>query len=283
MTNFAHITPTAYLDLFAADRPFHLTLAHLVEKDEVYAHWYAEQARTRGKKPYVNIMDNSAFEMYKEGREMYPMDKLIDMGFKVGADYIVMTDYPAQAPHVTIEAAIELAPQLREAGFGTFFCPQSEIGDLEGLIDGFAWASESEHVDYIGVSILAVPNAYGVEKGNNLQRFLSRWRFMHELHVRGILQTIKDNGKKIHFLGMVDGPNEISLVKDYLWAIDTWDSSAAVWAGVCGISFDQSPSGLINGKNEIEVDFDHKTVDVGNIALALKNIKIIDKQLGHEV
>jgi hypothetical protein len=210
------------------------------------------------------------------------MDKLIDMGFKVGADYIVMTDYPAQAPHVTIEAAIELAPQLREAGFGTFFCPQSEIGDLEGLIGGFAWASESEHVDYIGVSILAVPNAYGVEKGNNLQRFLSRWRFMRELHVRGILQTIKDNGKKIHFLGMVDGPNEISLVKDYLWAIDTWDSSAAVWAGVCGIGFDQSPSGLINGKNEIEVDFDHKTVDVGNIALALKNMKIIDRQLGHK-
>jgi hypothetical protein len=282
MTDFAHITPTAYLDLFAADRPFHLTLAHLVEKDEAYAHWYAEQARNRGQAPYVNIMDNSAFEMYKEGREMYPMDKLIDMGFKVGADYIVMTDYPAQAPHVTIEAAIELAPQLREAGFGTFFCPQSEIGDLEGLIGGFAWASESEHVDYIGVSILAVPNAYGVEKGNNLQRFLSRWRFMRELHVRGILQTIKDNGKKIHFLGMVDGPNEISLVKDYLWAIDTWDSSAAVWAGVCGIGFDQSPSGLINGKNEIEVDFDHKTVDVGNIALALKNMKIIDRQLGHK-
>jgi hypothetical protein len=279
MTEFAHITPTAYLDLFAAGRPFHLTLAHLIEQDETYANWYAERDLSRGLNPYVNIMDNSAFEMYKEGRDMYPMDKLIEMGTKVGADYIVMSDYPNQPPQVTIDAAIELAPQLREAGFGTFFCPQSEIGDLEGLIAGFEWAAQSEHVDYIGVSILAVPNAYGVEKNNNLQRFMSRWKFMRELHQRGILDAIKDNGKRIHFLGMVDGPNECSLVEDYLYYIDTWDSSAAVWAGMCGISFDESPTGLIDGKNEIEVDFDHNSGDIASIALAMKNIKFIDDQL----
>jgi hypothetical protein len=279
MTEFAHITPTAYLDLFAAGRPFHLTLAHLIEQDETYASWYAERDLSRGLNPYVNIMDNSAFEMYKEGRDMYPMDKLIEMGTKVGADYIVMSDYPNQPPQVTIDAAIELAPQLREAGFGTFFCPQSEIGDLEGLIAGFEWAAQSEHVDYIGVSILAVPNAYGVEKNNNLQRFMSRWKFMRELHQRGILDAIKDNGKRIHFLGMVDGPNECSLVEDYLYYIDTWDSSAAVWAGMCGISFDESPTGLIDGKNEIEVDFDHNSGDIASIALAMKNIKFIDDQL----
>jgi hypothetical protein len=279
MTEFAHITPTAYLDLFAAGRPFHLTLAHLIEQDETYASWYAERDLSRGLNPYVNIMDNSAFEMYKEGRDMYPMDKLIEMGTKVGADYIVMSDYPNQPPQVTIDAAIELAPQLREAGFGTFFCPQSEIGDLEGLIAGFEWAAQSEHVDYIGVSILAVPNAYGVEKNNNLQRFMSRWKFMRELHERGILDDIKENGKKIHFLGMVDGPNECTLVEEYLWAIDSWDSSAAVWAGMCDIQFDNSPTGLIAGKNEIEVDFNHDSADVAKIAKAMYNCRYIDDQL----
>jgi hypothetical protein len=276
MTDFAHITPTAYLDLFASGRPFHLTLAHLVEQDEAYANWYAERDLSRGLNPYINIMDNSAFEMYKEGRDMYPMDKLIEMGTKVGADYIVMSDYPNQPPRVTIDAAIELAPQLREAGFGTFFCPQSEIGDLEGLIAGFEWAAESEHVDYIGVSILAVPNAYGVEKNNNLQRFMSRWKFMRELDERGILDVIKENKKKIHFLGMVDGPNECALVEDYLWAIDSWDSSAAVWAGMCDIQFDNSPTGLIAGKNEIEVDFNHNSADVAKIAKAMYNCRHID-------
>jgi hypothetical protein len=129
------------------------------------------------------------------------------------------------------------------------------------------------------VSILAVPIAYGVEKDNKLQRFMSRWKFMQELDKRGILDDIKDNGKKIHFLGMVDGPNECTLVQDYLWAIDSWDSSAAVWAGMCGIGFDNSPTGLIDGKNEIEVDFDHDSGDIASIALAMKNIKFIDDQL----
>jgi hypothetical protein len=279
MTEFAHITPTAYLDLFASGRPFHLTLAHLVEEDPVYTNWYAQRDLSRGLDPYVNIMDNSAFEMYKQGREMYPSEKLIEMGTKVAADYIVMSDYPGQPSQVTIEKAIEMAPELREAGFGTFFVPQSSEGDLEDLIDAFVWASTSDHVDYIGVSILAVPIAYGVEKENKLQRFMSRWKFMQELDKRGILDDIKDNGKKIHFLGMVDGPNECTLVQDYLWAIDSWDSSAAVWAGMCGIEFDNSPTGLIDGKNEIEVDFDHDSGDIASIALAMKNMKYIDDQL----
>ena len=279
MTEFAHITPTAYLDLFAAGRPFHLTLAHLIEQDETYANWYAERDLSRGLSPYVNIMDNSAFEMYKQGREMYPSDKLIEMGTKVGADYIVMSDYPGQPEQVTIDKAIEMAPELREAGFGTFFVPQSEEGDLEDLIRAFEWAAQSEHVDYIGVSILAVPIAYGVEKDNKLQRFMSRWKFMRELDERGILDAIKDNGKKIHFLGMVDGPNECTLVEEYLWAIDSWDSSAAVWAGMCNIQFDNSPTGLIAGKNEIEVEFDYKVCRVDKIAKAMYNVRYIDDQL----
>jgi hypothetical protein len=279
MTEFAHITPTAYLDLFAADRPFHLTLAHLIEEDPVYTSWYAERDKSRHMAPYINVMDNSAFEMYKQGRDMYPSDKLIEMGTKVGADYVVMSDYPGQPSQVTIDKAIEMAPELREGGFGTFFVPQSSEGDLEDLIDAFQWAATSEHVDYIGVSILAVPIAYGVEKDNKLQRFMSRWKFMQELDTRGILQEIKNNGKRIHFLGMVDGPNECTLVENYLWAIDSWDSSAAVWAGMCGISFDNSPTGLIAGKNEIEVDFDHNIGDVASIVLAMNNMKCIDDQL----
>ena len=233
MTEFAHITPTAYLDLFASGRPFHLTLAHLVEQDEKYASWYSDRDTSRSIMPYVNIMDNSAFEMYKQDREMYPSDKLIEMGTKVAADYIVMSDYPGQEAARTVDKAMEMAPELRDAGFGTFFVPQSKEYDLEDLIDAFDWASESDDVDYIGVSILAVPIAYGVEKYNNLQRFLSRWKFMGELQSRGILDKIKDNEKKLHFLGMVDGPNEIQLVSKYLHWIDTWDSSAAVWAGLC--------------------------------------------------
>ena len=276
MTDFCHITPTPYLDLFASGRSHHLVLAHLVEEDEQYANWYANMPRDENT---TVIMDNSAFEMYKQGKPMYSSGKLVEMGNKVIADYIVMSDYPGEPARKTIEAATELAPRFRENGFGTFFVPQAEIGNVEGVLDAFAWAATAPEVDYIGVSILTAPNMFGVEKGNNLQRFLSRWKLMQLLENRGILDKIAEYDKKVHFLGMVDGPNEINLVARWLEYIDTWDSSAAVWAAMCGIEFDGSPTGLINGKNEIEVDFDHNSATIGQIASAMKNIRYIDEQL----
>lgn len=277
MTDFCHITPTPYLDLFATGRSHHLVLAHLIEEDEKYANWYAKMPRDENS---IVIMDNSAFEMYKQGKPMYESSKLMEMANKVKADYIVMSDYPGEPARKTIEAALDMAPRLKAYGFGTFFVPQAEIGNVEGVLDAFDWAAEDPQIDYIGVSILTAPNMFGVEKGNNLQRFLSRWKLMQLLEQRGTLEKIQENGKKIHFLGMVDGPNEIALVSRWLDYIDTWDSSAAVWAGMCGIEFDNSPSGLIAGKNEIEVDFDHNSATIAQIASALKNIRYIDDLLG---
>ena len=180
--------------------------------------------------------------------------------------------------HKTIQAAIDLAPLFTAQGFGTFFVPQSKIGDKEDLINAFDWASTSKHVDYIGVSILGVPNAYSVEKGNKLQRFVARFMFMQELEDRGILYRIRRNKKKIHFLGMVDGPNEIKLMEPYRDYIDTWDSSAAIWLGLNGGSFDSSPTGIYDGKYEKEVNFDLKQTDVvlDNYRLAKYNMDYID-------
>jgi len=273
MTEFCHITPTAYLDLFATGRISHLVLAHLIEQDEEYTDYYANTPRHLDS---ILIMDNSAFEMYKQGKPMYPSSKLLDMAEKVSANYIVMSDYPNEPARKTIEAAIELAPIYHDAGYGTFFVPQAEIGDIEGVIESFRWAAAAPEVDYIGISILTAPNMFGVESGNNLQRFLSRWKLMQMLTDEGIIDLIKENGKLIHFLGMVDGPNEIELVRPWLWAIDTWDSSAAVWAAFCDIEFDDSPTGLINGKNEIEVDFSHKGATIPQIAKAFRNMRTID-------
>lgn len=220
-------------------------------------------------------MDNGGFELYKAGLPMYPSDKLLTMAAQVGADYVVMSDYPNEPGSKTIKAAEELAPKFKQAGRGTFFVPQSKVGDVEDYISTFAWAASSPLVDYIGVSILGVPNAYGVEKGNKLQRYMSRYTMMMELRRRGILALARRNNKKIHFLGMVDGPNEIDLCRDF--DIDTWDSSAAIWAGLNGISFDNSPTGLIDGKFEKEVDFNFYTDDNKLLQLASVNKHAIDK------
>jgi hypothetical protein len=276
MVDFCHIAPTRLLPTFVNNQSHHLLLAHLVEEDREYTRFYQSGRNLAD----TYILDNSAFEMYKQGREMYPSDKLIEMGKLVGADYIVMSDYPNEPGSKTIKAAEQLAPEFRKAGFKTFFVPQSEIGDIEDYIATFAWAASSPHVDYIGVSILGVPNAYGVEKDNKLQRYMSRFRMMKELSRRGILNLAYNNDKKIHFLGMVDGPNEIELCSQF--DIDTWDSSAAIWAGLNKIAFDSSPTGLIDGKYEKEVDFNFSTLDKVRIDLAKSNMKYINDLCGDD-
>lgn len=280
--NFCHITPIKHLDKVSG-RNHHLTLAHLVESRPEYVDFYVNEKKINPNN--INILDNSAFEMVKQGKPLFPADKLIEMGKRVHADYVVLTDYPGEDCEKTINKATELAPQFKKSGLGTFFVPQSEIEDLEGLITSFIWAAQNPEIDYIGVSILAVPNAYGVEKTNNLQRFLSRWKFVNEL-IRTDLIHPETNasyvnfweycqivGKKIHFLGMVDGPNEIELIAQTGVNIDTWDSSAAIWAGINGIRFDGSPTGLINGKFEDHVDFDSDLVWTQD---AERNIRYID-------
>lgn len=271
MLHFAHIAPTPHLDDFCGNMTHHLLLAHLVEKDSTYATWYRDLAPG-----HTKILDNSAFEMYKANLPMYSPDKLLDMGAAVDANYIVMTDYPGEAGAKTIKAAQELAPKFKNAGYGTFFVPQSEIGDIEDYIACFAWAACSPLVDYIGVSILGVPNAYGVEKNNKLQRYMSRYTMMKELDRRGLLRLAAAHGKKIHFLGMVDGPNEIELCADY-YHIDTWDSSAAVWAGLNGIEFDNTPTGMVDGKFEKEVDFNFSTTNRSLTGAAKRNQQFINK------
>lgn len=273
MAEFCHIAPIPHLDLVKGAST-HLVLAHLIEQSEEYCDFYKSE-KVAGS---TIILDNSAFEMYKQHKPMYEVDKLITMAEKVRADYVVMSDYPNTYSSTTIRAAEQLSPQLRAKGFGTFFCPQSQIGDKEDLIDAFRWAAESDLVDYIGVSILAIPNAYGVERGNKLQRFVSRYMFMQELHDDGILDLIKSNGKKIHFLGMLDGPGEIRLMNPYKEYIDTWDSSAAMWLGLhANCHFDNSPTGLLNGKYEVEVDFNYSNPQ--NKLTAVINKSIINNYI----
>lgn len=278
--NFCHISPTAYLESYTKRNGAHLILAHLVESNPVYRDFYANL--TDGK---MKIMDNGAFEMYKAGRPMYESEKLIEMAHACKADFVVMSDYPRTNYKKTIRAATESMDQLISEGFMPFFCPQTEVGDMTGLVDSIEWAIDEQKISLIGISILNAPIACGVEihkhitdqitgeevepeidTGYKMQRFLSRWNVFRELERRGSLRKIITLANKrpggrhttqlFHMLGMVDGPNEIDLVRDYHDFIFSWDSSAAVWAGMNGIEFDASPTGLRSGKFEKEVDFD---------------------------
>ena len=273
---FCHISPTAFLK-YTKSNGAHLILAHLVEEDEEYRNYYRDL-----KDRAYKIMDNSAFEMFKLGRPMYDESKLLEMGKQCKADCIVMSDYPKQPYRVTVEAAQRLAPIFKEEGFDTFFVPQSELGDMDGLLRSIEWGLNSPNIDIIGLSILSCPIACGVDettfhggKRNDayrMQRYMSRWKVFREMEKRGLLTYAAQ--KRFHCLGMVDGPNEIDLLREYEDYIFSWDSSAAVWAGMNGISFDTSPTGLMNGKFEKEVDF--SCTDEHDARLVMHNIEYID-------
>ena len=271
--NFCHITPTRYLDIFASGRRTHLLLAHLVEEDAKYTEWYAEE---KTKSSCQIILDNSAFEMFSRGLPMYDSSKLVSLAEKVNADYVVMTDYPGESSRKTINKAVEMYPEIRANKFKSFFCPQSEPGDVDDLISAFLWASEATEVDMIGFSILAIPMAYGISNDNKFHTMLARWKFLEELTNTKFFYNIHKYGKKLHMLGMLDGPNELMIVKDYLKFFNSWDSSAAVWCGLNNISFDNSPTGLTNGKFKEHVDFSHESATIDQIATAMKNVKYID-------
>lgn len=262
MINFCHISPTKYLAKYTRDNGAHLILAHLVEEDEEYREYYANLDDGKYK-----IMDNSAFEMFKLGRPMYDSSKLIEMGKQCGANCIVLSDYPKEPSQVTVHAAQLLTPVFKSEGFDTFFVPQSKLGDMVDYINAVEWALNNPDIDLIGLSILGCPIACGVDESTfeggkrsdayKMQRYLSRLAVFRELEKRKLLGP--KSQKRFHCLGMVDGPKEIDLLREYHEHIYSWDSSAAVWAGINGIRFDDSPTGLQNGKYEVEVDFSHET------------------------
>lgn len=263
MIDFCHIIPTKLLNEFSHYNGCHLILAHLVETDPEYARFYSEL--NDGK---MKIMDNSAFEMYKQGKPMYDSSKLIQLGKACNAEMIVLSDYPKEEGIKTIKAARHLASAVKYAGFKTFFCPQSQLGDMNDLMLSLEWAIDNiELIDRIGISILNCPIAHGIQETKHgdegqrsdafrLQRFMSRWSTFREMEKRGLLNNYNYVSKRFHCLGMTDGPREIELLEPYHDFIASWDSSAAVWAGINGVAFDSSPSGLVNGKYEKEVDFD---------------------------
>ncbi len=281
---FCHIVPTPHLAELTVTNGSHLILAHLADPqfsngrfyNEQYVNFYATRAE-RGDTRYT-ICDNSAFEMIKHNDGvMYPADRLLEIASTMNPDCIVLSDYPAECWTLTRDAAIEQIPQFKEAGFDTFYVPQSEIGDMEGYLKSIEWALDNPDVDIIGISILGVPNAFGdIEKDNKLQRCLARYRMMHILEERGLLTEKAID--RFHFLGALDSMYELQMCQRFFKFIRSSDSSVAAWRGLNYQNFDSSPTGMMNGKFEKEVNFNEE-FSSDAVANALTQIQLWDRTL----
>jgi len=238
---FGIIAPTAYLDRYSNQSNFHLVLAHLVDTDEKYANFYREMSQ-RGD---FLIMDNGAFEL----GESYEPNKLIELAHKCEADVIVLPDYPFQPAKKTVDAAKALGDKVKDAGFKTFFCPQSEKGELEDWIAAYKWAAVTPWIDVIGMSILGIPNALP-----HIPRAYARVVMSQLLKDRGILATNKYH----HYLGLNAGPNLEIPALIAMGALNSCDSSGPVWAGICGQMYTPAADSFMSTRKiDKHVDFNY--------------------------
>lgn len=244
---FCIITPTAYLNDFASQSSMHLVLAHLVDVDEKYASFYA-------KRNEFKIIDNGAFEL----GESYAPDKLIDLGHKCNADAIVLPDYPFCKGSKTISAAQRLIQKVHDSGFKTMFVPQSETGDLTDYIETYKWAANNDSIDIIGMSILGVPNA--------IPWCLSAYARVVMTQIL-IERGVFNYDKYHHYLGLNAGPAlEIPTLIN-MGVMDSCDSSAPVWAGICNHRYTRNADSYQSvRKIKKHVDFDYPlTKDRGTL------------------
>ena len=204
----AHIAPinNTYKAIEASD--FNMVLAHIANDNKAYCEMFRDSHKP-------TLLDNGAFEL---GSPM-AADDMVRIGHAVGADILVLPDFP----NTHWEFAWGLAEldimTYKEEGFDTMFVPHSEKNDHLGLYMSIERALEDPRIDYIGLSILACPNAQ-LLRSEILERY-KNWSAAK---------------KRFHILGMLGTVDEIAELKEYEDLINSWDTSAAVWYGVNDVS-----------------------------------------------
>ena len=231
---------------------YHLLLAHLLSNNE-YCSFY----RKRKEAGDFIIIDNGAFEFKKPMNVDKYRKMIIDSG--IVPDVIVAPDYPFKRWADTANASFDFVSDIRGDRFfdkiKVMGVPQSEEGDYAGWIECHNRLIYESGVDFIGMSILGVPNAFCKMSGTKdvtFNRMLACAIMMND--------EVVDKNVKYHFLGCSD-PRELIFMKSLGWVYGN-DSSTAIWHGINGIRFDDSRGGLKSGKTEIPVDFEYEISDV---------------------
>ena len=210
MIKLCHIAPVNYVELGIAYSDMDMILAHIADENDVYAEAFK-------KSDNLKLLDNGAFEL----DQPYGVDKMIEIGKKVEADILVLPDYPLQPWEDGWDEIDERIKAYKDAGFKVMFAPQSLKGDESGYMLSLVKAVMDERIDFIGLSILACPNAF-----DKLPEHKVREKIL------GMMANMPGAEKRFHILGMLGSVDEIKRLTYYSKLIHSWDTSAAVWYGI---------------------------------------------------
>ena len=250
MIEFAHIAPTNYTELGIHESDMNMVLCHIAEAHPHYAQMFRDSEKQ-------TLLDNGAFE----NGIPYETERMLDIGESVGADIMVLPDYPGQPWEKGWEKVEEDIAEYKTHGFQTMFVPQSILGDTVGYLKSLDKAIKHPNIDLIGLSILGCPTAF-----NTLPKYKVREQILEYVEQN---YTQAHTDKRFHILGMLDAADEVTRLTYYKDMINSWDSSAAIWGGINGIKLEDETK-----KFELAVDFDHPIGDF-SVSLVLDNINYI--------
>ena len=241
--HFGYIAPICYLNMIPEDQTFHLVLTHYL-KDPTYLAFYKKK-QERGD---TIVADNMAFEL----KRSISADELIQTIDQSGLKptYVVAPDYPGLDWKVTWESAVKFIEQAKDKPYKIMAVPQSVEGDWKGWMECYDKMMKEPKIEMIGMSILGIPNAFCSLTGTKdiafNRIFASAYIIANTGHMPGT--------KWHHYLGLGAGPREL-IIQQQIGLIDSNDSSSPIWHGHLGIMYDNSQSGLKDGKSKIPVNF----------------------------
>jgi hypothetical protein len=262
---YGYIAPIAYQDLIPESADFHLILAHLLDSKE-YVDFYKEKIK-RGD---TVILDNSAFE-FKRALSSEEIFGFIERS-GIEPTYIVAPDYPFEDWEVTWKSTLKFIDEVKGTKYKVMAVPQSKKGDYKGWIEGYRHMLNHPDIEVIGMSILGIPNAFcSLTNTSNIaiNRVFATQYLLDNL--------ISRDYKWHHYLGLGDGPREITLQRQ-LGLMDSNDSSSPFWHGHLGVRFDESAWGLKDGKTKLEVRFEVER-DLDSVKDILFNINYMENQI----
>jgi len=213
---FAHIVPTRHVLHAAAHSDKHMALRHLVIDDPSYVDKFQTIASEGG---YI-YLDNSQFELGVR----CSVEGLLEAGRIIGASCLILPD--GDISEESIQA-------VKQSGYDVMVIP---AGD--NMMVDFSGALWNPNIDYVGLSYSKTSEVLGRPRHSATSRFDFLCAY-----------TLDLPPKKIHMLGAVSA-GEIALMKPFEYAIESWDTSIAVWAGLCNEDIKN-----ICRKNPITVDF----------------------------
>ena len=245
----AFITPTAYLEEFASQGDIHLILAHLVG-DNDYTRYYAKEDK-------LKILDNGLFE-----GEQVPTEELLEKAALVNADVVVAPDILFNCD-ATLEEFDKFKEAVKVSGkdYKIFAVPQGET-----MNDWLRCYVElvQRGANYIGLSILAVPKAFGPLTGTDdvsMNRIVCM-NFLEDYNL--VFPDVR-----YHCLGLGSYVGEIKEMANHPWIFSNDSCSAFQTAEIRKQSY--YGGYVLGGKPKEKLDFELLEMKDENF-LVYKNI-----------